>query len=196
MRVTILSIESIPGARERMAKCICHCGTHFSASYSKVNLGQTRSCGCLKRAAKLARVKHGMRNTKEYKVWWAMKNRCFRPLTKSYPNYGGRGITVCDLWKNSFENFIKDMGRCPEGLTLERNDVNGNYEPSNCRWATTTEQSRNRRNSIMVDYHGSCMNLADVADLTRVSYEFLKYRVKKGMAAEEAVRLYQDANIA
>lgn len=191
-RITVLSQYRDPGLKDKMANCICHCGKHFAASYSKVKLGQTRSCGCQGPAATVRRLtKHGLRNTHEYTVWCAMRDRCVNPRTAHYADYGGRGIKVCDRWMESAENFVADMGLCPNGLTIDRINVNGDYEPSNCRWATRTEQARNKRNSIMVEYGGRAMNLADVADVTGIPYPRLAYRVKRGMAAAEAVRLYQ-----
>ena len=88
--------------------------------------------------------KHGMTNTREFKSWISMKTRCYNPNSKGYQNYGGRGITICDRWKDSFINFYEDMGERPEGTSLDRIDVNGNYEPSNCRWADSIIQNRNR----------------------------------------------------
>jgi hypothetical protein len=191
-RITVLSQYREPGVKDKMANCICHCGKHFAASYSKIKLGQTRSCGCQRPAVTIRRLTtHGLRNTREYKVWCAMRDRCTNPRATHYADYGGRGITVCERWMHSVENFIADMGLCPDGLTLDRIDVNGNYEPGNCRWATTTEQARNRRDSIRVEYCGKTMHLADVAEATGVPYKRLLYRVKRGMAADDAVRLYQ-----
>jgi hypothetical protein len=89
--------------------------------------------------------KHGMHRHPVYKVWEAMIQRCTNPRNKSYPNYGGRGITVCEAWRSDFAAFYRDMGPRPDGLTLERLDVDGNYEPSNCCWATYSEQNANRR---------------------------------------------------
>ena len=90
-------------------------------------------------------VTHNRTNTKEYRAWSSMKSRCSNPNVASYPNYGGRGITVCDRWLNSFENFFEDMGEAPEGFELDRIDVNGNYTPDNCRWVDESTQAKNRR---------------------------------------------------
>ncbi|WP_371763367.1 hypothetical protein [Massilia sp.] len=191
-RITVLSQYRETGVKDKMASCICHCGKHFAASYSKVKLGQTRSCGCQGPAATIRRLTtHGLRNTREYKSWCAMKARCCNSDDAAFPDYGGRGITVCARWIESAENFVADMGPCPDGFTIERNDVNGNYEPSNCRWASKKEQTRNKRNSIMVEYLGETKNLADVAELSGVPYERLRYRIERGMSADEAARLYQ-----
>lgn len=88
--------------------------------------------------------RHG-RQAREYRAWAAMKRRCYNRRVERFPHYGGRGITVCDRWRESYVAFLEDMGRCPDGLTLERNDTDGHYEPSNCRWATMQEQRVNRR---------------------------------------------------
>jgi hypothetical protein len=96
-------------------------------------------------------LKHGYAQTGMkhplYTIWSAMKDRCHNPNNKQYADYGGRGITVCDRWRNSFPNFLEDMGERPEGLTLERSDNDGNYEPSNCVWETRKKQAENRRNT-------------------------------------------------
>lgn len=130
----------------------CSCGIEKVISHYDVDRGATRSCGCMKLASEKVRFrKHGMSQTSVYQVWFAMIKRCENPSCKDYPNYGGRGIKVCKRW-HSFENFIKDMGPRPEAstpvrrfLTLERKNNDGNYCPSNCKWATYLEQASNTR---------------------------------------------------
>jgi hypothetical protein len=124
----------------------CSCGVHFKSYTVSINSGNTKSCGCYNKVmTKEANTTHGLSKHILYKTWQYMINRCNNPKNKRYKDYGERGITVCERWMK-FENFRDDMfSKWQEGLSIDRIDVNGNYEPSNCRWATKEVQSRNTR---------------------------------------------------
>lgn len=124
-----------------------------------------------------------------YRCWINMKSRCRTPSATHYEQYGGRGITVCDLWAGSFDAFLSDMGPRPSPLhSVDRIDSNGNYEPGNCRWATKTEQMRNLRCNHIVAVDGLNMTLAEAAEKAGLKYNTLLYRLKRGWPIERAVR--------
>lgn len=151
-RLTVIKRASPTGERNTKWHCICECGNSTISWAMGLRCGGTKSCGCLsaeKASARIhklisARTTHNMTHSGTYKSWQMMKARCSCPNYTQFKDYGGRGITVCDRWLK-FENFLEDMGERPAGRTLDRINNDGNYEPSNCRWATRAEQNGNKR---------------------------------------------------
>lgn len=154
---------------------------------NSLRAGTSKSCGCWK-------IKHGYAvrrtpQTPEYKLWRGMKRRCDWPEDTHFKYYGGRGIKYCDRW-NDFNNFIADMGKRPEGCSLDRIDVNGNYEPGNCRWATWREQMENKSNNRRFTFNGETLLAREWAErykLSETAREKLRARLRHGMDLNEAL---------
>jgi len=131
--------------------CICDCGTACVVTLYRMTKGRTKSCGCIKGKCNAT---HGLSKSKTYNSWMAMKERCTNSKSSQYKYYGARGVTVCQRWLGSFEAFLDDMGIRPDGMTIDRINLYGNYEPGNCRWVSNSEQAGNRRSTIWVELDG------------------------------------------
>lgn len=177
--------------RKRIHKCECLCGKTTFVETGALRTGHVKSCGCLHREQTTIRLQernrtHGMSNTRIYKIWFGMLRRCKKPKDENYRRYGGRGIVVCQRWQ-SFENFFKDMGHPTPGLSLERLDTNGNYEPSNCMWADKYRQANNRSNNHRIEYKGKTYTLKQASIKFGVKYSKLQLRIRRGWDVERAI---------
>lgn len=178
----------------RIVKCYCECGNTGEYRLSDLKSGNTRSCGCLfKETRQYAHRTHGKGNTRLYSIWTNMKTRCHNANTPTYENYGNRGISINDEWDEDFQSFydwaIENGYR--ENLTIERLDCNGHYEPSNCTWIKASEQSKNRRNNIMISVNGESSTLRDWCVRFGLKYKNIhQYIKRKNKPADEALQVY------
>lgn len=150
-RLMVLEPNGYTPSGAMLWRCACDCGVERTVSGKYLRNGLTRSCGCLKaEVLRDASVTHGMAGTGTYASWSAMLSRCTNENQESYKSYGALGVTVCERWASSFENFLADMGPRPEGKTLDRSNPFGNYEPSNCEWQDAKHQAANRRGAVAI----------------------------------------------
>lgn len=168
--------------------CACDCGNSMSTTYTCLTSGDTKSCGCLKRerTASMGRALPG-RDAVEYKTWIAIKGRCYNQSHQDYPKYGGRGIRVSKAWLQSYEQFLRDMGPRPKGLSIDRIDVNGDYEFGNCRWATSETQSNNKRTNRYIEYEGLTLTVSQWAKRQGMTKQCLIMRLNAGWSVESAL---------
>lgn len=163
--------------------CKCDCGNETVVGGAFLRLGQSTSCGCLRKETGNHRT-HGMKGTSVYHSWCAMKQRCLNPNTKKFKRYGGRGITIYPDWVDDFQAFYDYVSKLEhfgkEGYTLDRIDNNGNYEPNNLRWADNKTQARNRRSNIIVEYNGKAMTLTESAESSGIAFSTLLTRYRAG----------------
>lgn len=165
-------------------KCLCDCGTEIYAAGGNLDSGNTQSCGCLHRDNHRT---HGKTKSRVYVIWKAMRRRCQNPKALEFKNYGGRGISVCERWQ-TFENFYEDMGDPPDGFSIERNDNDGNYEPSNCRWASYKEQLNNTRSNRFLEAFGKRQTLTQWSEELNIPVTTIRNRLDRaGLSVERAL---------
>lgn len=187
-RLLVVS-EALKLGNNRRVVCVCDCGNKRNVSFGNLRSGMTASCGCL-RSELLAMMttRHGMTRTPEYRAWAAMRNRC-RNTSKMYAHWNGRGIKVCSRW-DVFENFLADVGPRPgRGYSIDRINVDGDYDPSNVRWATRKQQANNTTKTFRIKFNGVDEAVCDVAQRVGLKPSTLYTRVTKyGFSVEDAIK--------
>lgn len=187
-KLTVLSFQGRNKGYDSLWECKCDCGNIKIVRGGVLKNGHTQSCGCLKKinTAK-AKTTHGLiaNNYKLYKVWIGMKQRCYNPRSHSYKDYGLRGIKLCETWEHSFENFHywSMANGYEEGLTIERENVNGDYEATNCSWIPKAKQSGNRRNSIIITFKNQTKTTSQWSEITNIPTAVLTQRVRRGWSS-------------
>jgi hypothetical protein len=188
-RLTVVSVDSKDIHGHYKWKCVCECGNEVIVFSDNLKKGHTQSCGCIhSEVTSKIKTTHGLRNSSPiYNVWCSMKQRCNDKNCKSYPNYGGRGISICERW-NDFKNFSDDMfPTYKKSLTIDRINVNGNYEPNNCRWATQKTQMNNTRRNVFIEYNGEIDTVTNICNKYSINYTTIQSRVRNlGYSYEKA----------
>lgn len=171
--------------------CKCDCGQSKTVLGEHLKKGRTKSCGCAKSESSSKRFKkHGGRNSKLYRIWSNMKDRCNNPDCKAYSDYGGRGIKVCKEWLDDFSAFQKWAlaNGYKEGLTIDRKNNNKGYSPDNCRWVDRKIQGNNKRNCRYITYKGQRKTVAEWSDITGIPHDTLLYRLNHGWETERILK--------
>jgi hypothetical protein len=193
-RLTVIRLAGRNKKGQSRWECLCDCGKTIIVEISHLGGGYTQSCGCLRlERIRQILVTHGDKRRdiriKEYRAWCNMKARCLNPNNQAFKNYGGRGITVCARWLDSYENFLADMGRAPSAKhSVGRIDNKGNYEPWNCRWETRAQQTRNTRRNLIVTIFGHTGPLVEVSEKLGVSPRQMIQLMRHGRSPQEAAK--------
>lgn len=197
---TVIS-DKRKGKKSEKAECVCVCGRRaWRSVYSLINHVDKASCGCVRKTSGVFAYAHSgtatseQKRTETYHCWYSMWSRCVVKTTDCYKHYGGRGIRVCDRWKD-FSSFLTDMGERPRNLTLERVDVNGDYCPENCTWVTKKENSRNQRDTITITLNGVTKPLTKWAEEHGVNPNTIYKRRYIGYSYEDALLMGQSSDL-
>ncbi len=187
----LLVIDRAEPASPPTWNCVCDCGVQLVVSGNSLRSSNARSCGCLHRelVTTHGRSMASSNPAPEYRVWTSIKSRCHNPSAANFYKYGGRGISVCDKWRNSFEAFFGDMGERPSSAhSIDRfPDANGNYEPGNCRWATAIEQNNNRSNNRFIEIDGVMRTVPQWERVSGINRATIINRIKRGWSVSDAV---------
>ncbi len=186
-RLTVVELRGRDRFGSALWLCRCECGGDVVVRAGSLLSGNSQSCGCLRiDRTRDSNTKHGMYGDPTYRVWSSMVQRCTNPKNPAYPEYGGRGITVCDGW-SKFENFVSDMGVRPSGMSLDRRDNDKGYSKENCRWAASQQQVVNRRNVKQYEYNGRLLTLAEWSRELQIPTTTMYRRVSKAGSVEKAL---------
>lgn len=185
-KLTVIKLDHIKRTNRNLYYylCECDCGNKHIVLKSSLLNGLTRSCGCYNTQVRKEQCKkraiHNLTDTRLHSIWEKMRGRCYCKTGSDYKNYGGRGISICDEWQEflPFYNWAINNGY-RENLTIDRINVNGNYEPSNCRWATQKTQQRNRRNNVLITYNNETHCLVEWAEIFKIPYKLFHQRLTR-----------------
>lgn len=185
----LIVLEQIKGSKYTSWECRCSCGNTLPITTNSLRTKGTQSCGCLRKETTSKRkTTHGMTGSPEYRTWQHMKERCYKPSTKGFKNYGGRGITVCDEWRDSFLAFYKHIGPKPhKEYTIDRIRNNGNYEPGNVQWADRKTQANNSRRNCCITIDGITKTVIQWAKVMNINPNTIISRLHYGWNPQEAV---------
>lgn len=192
---TVIGREQKEGVTRALWLCQCDCGKQGVVTGKDLRAGKTKSCGCTK-------TKHGGEGTTLYRIWHNMKVRCLNPNSDAYPDYGGRGITICNEWKNDFGAFREWAlsNGYKDGLSIDRKENDKGYSPDNCRWTTMKEQCNNRRSNLYIEYNGEVRTAAQWAEIKGIPSNILRRRIqvlgwKVEKALETPVKKYKKRGV-
>lgn len=191
-RLTVIKRKGYSKSKKTQWLCKCDCGNFKIINGSDLKSNKTRSCGCLRKekaiiVAKSTNLKHNMTHSRPYRIWSSIKSRCYYKNNIAFKNYGGRGIKICDEWRNNFEKFYEwaiENGY-KDNLTIDRINNDGDYEPSNCRWISMQKQENNRRNNRIIIYKSQKYTLAELSNLLKIPSATLSWRINNNWKEEE-----------
>ena len=178
--LTAICFVRLSPNRSAVWLCQCDCGNTVEVLGSSLRSGNTRSCGCQ------IGIIHGHSKERSHRIWQRMMKRCYDPNATRFKDWGGRGISVCERW-HTYENFLSDMGQCPDGMSINRKNNDGNYEPGNCDWATSIEQNNNRRDNRILEVGGVEHTVAEWSRISNIGPSTIMKRLNLGWTPKDAV---------